>query len=93
MNISLTPQLEAFVQEKVASGLYASASEVIRDALRILEEHDRVKAAKLEMLRKELQKGLNERDNGEGIPLDMEEIKKEAKARKERKEKAQKRAA
>jgi antitoxin ParD1/3/4 len=33
MNVSLTPKLEAFVQEKVASGLYTSASEVIRDAL------------------------------------------------------------
>jgi antitoxin ParD1/3/4 len=85
MNVSLTPQLEAFVQQKVASGLYTSASEVIREALRILEEQDRVKATKLEMLRKELQKGIDELDRGEGIPLDMEAIKKEAKARKERK--------
>jgi antitoxin ParD1/3/4 len=85
MNVSLTPQLEAFVQQKVASGLYTSASEVIREALRILEEQDRVKATKLEMLRKELQKGIDELDQGEGIPLDMEAIKKEAKARKERK--------
>jgi antitoxin ParD1/3/4 len=85
MNVSLTPQLEAFVQEKVASGLYTSVSEVIREALRLLEEQDRVKATKLEMLRKELQKGIDELDRGEGIPLDMEAIKKEAKARKERK--------
>jgi antitoxin ParD1/3/4 len=90
MNVSLTPQLEAFVQEKVASGLYSSASEVIRDALRMLEEQDRVKATKLEMLRKEIQKGIDELDRGEGIRLDIEEIKQEAKVRKE---KAQKRAA
>jgi antitoxin ParD1/3/4 len=93
MNISLTPQLEAFVQEKVASGLYSSASEVVRDALRMLEEQDRVKATKLEMLRREIQKGIDELDRGEGIPLDVEEIKQEAKRRKERKEKSQRQAA
>jgi antitoxin ParD1/3/4 len=89
MNVSLTPQLESFVQEKVASGLYTSASEVIREALRMLEEQDRVKATKLEMLRKELQKGIDELDRGEGVPLDIEAIKKEAKARKESKEKTE----
>lgn len=38
MNVSLTPELEKIVFERVASGLYASASEVIREALRLLEE-------------------------------------------------------
>lgn len=41
MNISLTPQLEALVRRKVESGLYNSASEVVREALRLLEERDR----------------------------------------------------
>ncbi|MBZ0159057.1 MAG: type II toxin-antitoxin system ParD family antitoxin, partial [bacterium] len=41
MNISLTPQLEKLVKNKVESGLYGSASEVIREALRLLEERDR----------------------------------------------------
>ncbi len=40
MNVSLTPELEQLVQEKVASGLYQTASEVVRDALRLLKERD-----------------------------------------------------
>jgi antitoxin ParD1/3/4 len=43
MNVSLTPELEKFVSDKVATGHYASASEVIRAALRILEEEERWK--------------------------------------------------
>ena len=43
MNISLTPELERFVQGKVASGLYNNASEVIREGLRLLKEHDEVR--------------------------------------------------
>jgi antitoxin ParD1/3/4 len=40
MNISITPELEKFVHEKVASGMYNSASEVMREALRLLAERD-----------------------------------------------------
>jgi antitoxin ParD1/3/4 len=43
MNVSLTPELEKLVQEKVKSGLYHSASEVIRDALRLLQERDELR--------------------------------------------------
>lgn len=42
MNVSLTPQLEAMIRERVESGRYNNASEVVRDALRHLEEHERV---------------------------------------------------
>lgn len=38
MNVSLTPELERFVQDRVDSGLYGSASEVVRDGLRLLRE-------------------------------------------------------
>jgi antitoxin ParD1/3/4 len=41
MNISLTPQLEEIVQKKVQSGLYTSASEVLREALRVFLEKER----------------------------------------------------
>jgi antitoxin ParD1/3/4 len=44
MNVSLTPQLEKFVSAKVESGRYNSASEVVREALRLLEEHDSARA-------------------------------------------------
>ena len=45
MNVSLTPELAAFVQGRVASGRYGSASEVVRAALRLLEEDERRKQA------------------------------------------------
>ena len=45
MNVSLTPELEHFVQAKVESGLYNNASEVIREGLRLLKEHDDVRRA------------------------------------------------
>jgi antitoxin ParD1/3/4 len=59
MNINLTPQLEEMVRQKVASGLYTSASEVIREALRLMEEQDRLRAVKLDRLRQDIQDGLN----------------------------------
>jgi putative addiction module CopG family antidote len=40
MNVSLTPELEALVNEKVRSGLYQTASEVVREALRLLKNRD-----------------------------------------------------
>ncbi len=72
MNISLTPQLEKLVKSKVESGLYGSASEVMREALRLLEERDRRHALRIEELRAEIKKGL---DSGESTPLDVEAIK------------------
>lgn len=72
MNVSLTPQLEELVQRKVESGLYGSASEVVREALRLLDEHDRLRTMCLEELRAEIHKGL---DSGEPTPLDIGAIK------------------
>ncbi len=42
MNVSLTPELDKFIADKVASGRYTSASEVVREALRLLEEHEKL---------------------------------------------------
>jgi antitoxin ParD1/3/4 len=47
VNVSLTPELEKFISAKVESGRYTSASEVVREALRLLEEHDSRRAAQL----------------------------------------------
>jgi len=65
MNVSLTPELEQLIHKKVESGLYLSASEVVREALRLLEERDRLNAIKLEELRKEIQIGVDQADRGE----------------------------
>ncbi len=72
MNISLTHHLEELVKSKVNSGLYSSASEVMRDALRLLDERDRLRALRLEELRSEIKRGL---DSGESTPLDIGAVK------------------
>ena len=57
-NISLTPELNAFVASRVASGRYQSASEVVREALRLLEERDATRVRTLADLRREVAIGL-----------------------------------
>lgn len=57
MHVSLTPKLAAMVRKKVESGLYNNASEVVREALRLMQEHDTIRQLKLERLREELAKG------------------------------------
>ena len=57
MDVSLTPQLEEFVREKIDAGLYNSPSEVVREALRFMRDHDELYRLKLERLREELAKG------------------------------------
>jgi antitoxin ParD1/3/4 len=76
MNVSLTQELEELVTRKVKSGLYHTASEVIRDALRLLEERDRLYALRLEELRGEVKKGVDQLDRGEGRPLRVAALKK-----------------
>lgn len=70
MNVSLTPELERMVEEKVRSGQYRSASEVVRDGLRLLARRDEEHRVKLAALRGELQKGIDSLDRGEGLPAD-----------------------
>ena len=65
MNVSLTPELENFVETKVNSGRYTSASEVVREALRLLEEQDSARAAQLIQFNEELARRLASLDPGE----------------------------
>jgi antitoxin ParD1/3/4 len=67
MNVSLTPQLEAMIRERVESGRYNNASEVVREALRLLEERDRT-----EHLRSLLAVGLEQVHRGELIEFTPE---------------------
>jgi len=78
MNISLPPQLENLVKNKVESGLYSSAIEVLREALQLLEERDQLDKLRFEALRSDIQKGL---DSGEATPLDIEAIKERGRER------------
>jgi antitoxin ParD1/3/4 len=69
MNVSLTPELEQYVSGKVESGLYHSASEVVRDGLRLLKEKEELHRAKIEELRREVQVGVDQADRGQAKPL------------------------
>ena len=64
MNVSLTPELEKFVNNKVEAGRYNSASEVVREALRLLEENDRSRAAQLSEFNQELGRRLASLESG-----------------------------
>lgn len=75
MNVSLTPELEELVNQKVESGLYNSASEVIREGLRLLKEQDDLKQIRQEEVRREVLKGYEQSQRGESRPLDVETIK------------------
>jgi antitoxin ParD1/3/4 len=65
MNASRTPALEPYVSGKVRSGLYHSASEVIREGLRLLKQKDDVRQRKLEDRRREIQIGIDQADRGQ----------------------------
>lgn len=70
MQINLTPELDRLLEEKVASGLYESPSEVVREALRLLFEREPV----LDWLRQEAQRGFAQLDAGEAVDLNREEF-------------------
>jgi antitoxin ParD1/3/4 len=60
MNISLTPELEKLVNDKVKTGMYQTASEVVREGLRLLKEKD----LRTEALRNDVQAGFLAVDQG-----------------------------
>ncbi len=66
MNVSLTPELEKFVDDKVDSGLYNNASEVIRESLRLLKEHDEIRVK----WREQIERGWLQAQRGELVDGD-----------------------
>lgn len=89
MNVSLTPELEKFIQRKVASKMYQTASEVVRQALRVLQREEEYDKARLAALRQDIQVGLDQLERGEYIEIKneqdrealLERIKREGRAR------------
>jgi antitoxin ParD1/3/4 len=78
MNVSLTDELARFVKDKVTGGRYTSSSEVVREALRLMEKVEQQEAEKLGLLRKAWQDGIDSGDAGE---LDFASLKQEARRR------------
>ncbi len=77
-NVSLTPELERYAEEKVASGLYASFSEVVREALREMMAREQTDEEKLEWLRERLREG---EEGGAARPIDPEDVKQRGRER------------
>lgn len=70
MNVSITPELEKFVHAQVKGGMYNSASEVIREALRLLAERHELRRHRIEQIHREIQTGLDQAARGQLIDGD-----------------------
>jgi antitoxin ParD1/3/4 len=77
LNVSLPKELEARVREHVASGLYGSASEVIREALRLFETYHSTQQAQLNALKADINQGMEDVSAGRVAPVNMTDIKKQ----------------
>jgi antitoxin ParD1/3/4 len=75
MQVSLTPELENIVSEKLASGEYESAQEVVGEALRLLKAQDEQHRQELEVLRAEIRVGLEQLDRSEATVYDDDSLK------------------
>jgi antitoxin ParD1/3/4 len=87
---SIGKHFEGFIERLIESGRYSTASEIIRDGLRLIEEREQSREAKLEWLRAEIQKGL---DSGPGREFDPKTLAEEVKLRGRRRLAAEKLAA
>jgi antitoxin ParD1/3/4 len=78
MNVSLTDELANFVKAKVSTGRYTSSSEVVREALRLMEKTEQQEAEKLNFMRQAWKEGIDSGDAGE---VDFAALKQEARTR------------
>jgi antitoxin ParD1/3/4 len=82
MNVHLTPHQESLVKAQVATGRYTSASEVVREALRLFEDQERLCQSRVQKLRADVQEALEQSARGESAPFDeaaAEDIKRRGK--------------
>ena len=80
LNVSLPAELENRVRQHVESGLYSSASEVIREALRLFEAYQGVQAASLAALKMDIAQGVDDIEAGQVREVSMAEIKERGRA-------------
>jgi antitoxin ParD1/3/4 len=74
MNVSLTPELERYVNDKIEGGTYHSASEVVREGLRLLKERDEMHERKLAALRADIQIAVEQAERGQVSPFNEETL-------------------
>src|ERR1022692_1922856 len=65
VNVSITPELDAFLQNRVKSGRYQTTSEVVREALRLLERHEKERDQAFRQLKTKLERGAGQAERGE----------------------------
>lgn len=75
MNVNLGAQWEAFIDQNLKSGRYVSASEVVRDGLRLLQEREQFRQLRMDELRRNVKVGLDALDRGEYLEFDEEGLK------------------
>jgi antitoxin ParD1/3/4 len=68
VSLSLPPELEQYLDQKVASGLYQTSGEIVRDALRLMRERDSLHEERLKQIREDLAVGFAEMERGESRP-------------------------
>ena len=81
MDISLTPELEKYVAEKVAAGQFTSVTDVVLGALEAMREEETLTAADIHELRAESATGIAQLERGEGAPWNVDEIRVEGQQR------------
>lgn len=74
MEISLPPELEKIINEKVESGLYNSPSEVVRESLRLLQQQDELKRIRRDELRREIMLGREQIQSGDFVEVKASEL-------------------
>lgn len=74
MNISLTPKMDSWVAEKVATGMYGSSTEVINEGLRLLKRQEEQRQAMVEDLRQEVLVGVRQLDTEKAVSFDSSQV-------------------
>ncbi len=74
MTISLSSEQEKWIEQKVSSGKYSSASEVIDEALQLLEKRDQFRKKEFEELREKIQVGIDQLENGQYTVIEDDEL-------------------
>lgn len=88
MNIEIDRNFEAMVEDRIRSGRYQSATEVVERALTVLDQHERMAEEQREKLRQMVAVGIEQADRGECVPWNMEEILAKARAEHARRKRA-----
>lgn len=81
MNISVTPELEELIDRKVKTGMYNSASEVVREGLRLLKERDELIEARLREVKREVQRGYDSAADGTVAEWNVDQFKDKVRTR------------